>query len=123
MFDFIDRLKNELMLDVRTKKGCHDQMFFIINSQNAFELIYYLPLFIKRWNIKASTNEIRNTISDEAWYKQPVTVFYVNYMKENNIEIELKGIGQYSDKISYIKSGWMIQSDGSISLNTPFLVL
>jgi hypothetical protein len=44
-------------------------------------------------------------------------------MKENNIEIELKGIGQYSDKISYIKSGWMIQSDGSISLNTPFLVL
>ena len=69
MFDFIDRLKNELMLDVRTKKGCHDQMFFIINSQNAFELIYYLPLFIKEWNIKASTNEIRNTISDEAWYK------------------------------------------------------
>ena len=37
-----------------------------------------------------------------------------------NIEIELKGIGQYSDKISYIKSGWIIQSDGSISLNTPF---
>ena len=42
------------------------------------------------------------------------------YGQRINIEIELKGKGAYSDKISYFKSGWMINPDGSISLNTPF---
>ena len=37
-----------------------------------------------------------------------------------NIEIELRGIGDFSDKVSYLKSGWMINADGSISFNTPF---
>ena len=37
-----------------------------------------------------------------------------------NIEIILNGIGNATGKTSYIKSGWMIQPDGSISLNTPF---
>jgi hypothetical protein len=37
-----------------------------------------------------------------------------------NIEIELNGVGNAAGKTSYIKSGWMIQPDGSISLNTPF---
>lgn len=42
------------------------------------------------------------------------------YGQRINIEIELPGIGAYEDKISYINSGWMINSDGTISLNTPF---
>lgn len=42
------------------------------------------------------------------------------YGQRINIEIELQGIGAYSDKISYLNSGWMIKPDGSISLNTPF---
>lgn len=42
------------------------------------------------------------------------------YGQRITIEIELKGIGKSSDKISYLKSGWMIESDGSISLNIPF---
>lgn len=37
-----------------------------------------------------------------------------------NIEIILPGTGEYSDKVSYLQSGWMIKSDGTISLNTPF---
>ena len=37
-----------------------------------------------------------------------------------NIEIELRGIGDATGKTSYIQSGWMIQADGSIKLNTPF---
>jgi filamentous hemagglutinin len=37
-----------------------------------------------------------------------------------NIEIELPGIGEAAGKTSYIKSGWMIKADGSITLNTPF---
>ena len=43
-----------------------------------------------------------------------------NYGQRINIEIELPGIGNYAEKISYVNSGWMIKSDGSISLNTPF---
>lgn len=37
-----------------------------------------------------------------------------------NIEIELNGIGDCSGKTIYLKSGWMINSDKTISLNTPF---
>ena len=43
-----------------------------------------------------------------------------SYGQRINIEIELKGIGTAIGKTSYIKSGWMINSDGSIKLNTPF---
>ena len=38
-----------------------------------------------------------------------------------HIEIVLLGIGRAGGKVSYLKSGWMIKSDGSISLNTPFV--
>ena len=37
-----------------------------------------------------------------------------------NIEVELPGIGNAAGKTSYLKSGWMIKPDGSLSLNTPF---
>jgi filamentous hemagglutinin len=37
-----------------------------------------------------------------------------------NIEIELNGIGNAAGKTSYIQSGWMIQPDNLITLNTPF---
>ncbi|CUH96603.1 hypothetical protein P22_2693 [Propionispora sp. 2/2-37] len=37
-----------------------------------------------------------------------------------NIEIELPGIGDAAGKTSYLKSGWMIKPDGSLTLNTPF---
>ena len=36
------------------------------------------------------------------------------------IEIELPGIGDAAGKKSHLRSGWMIQPDGSIKLNTPF---
>ena len=42
------------------------------------------------------------------------------YGQRINIEIELKGIGEYFNKVSYLNSGWMINADKSISLNTPF---
>jgi hypothetical protein len=32
----------------------------------------------------------------------------------------LQGKGINSNRTSYINSGWMIQSDGTIQLNTPF---
>ena len=42
------------------------------------------------------------------------------YGQKINIEIELPGIGDAAGKTSYLKSGWMIRQDGSITLNTPF---
>jgi filamentous hemagglutinin len=42
------------------------------------------------------------------------------YGQKINIEIELPGIGNEAGKTSYLKSGWMIRPDGSITLNTPF---
>ena len=37
-----------------------------------------------------------------------------------DIEIKLEGVGQAKGKVSYMKSGWMLNDNGSISLNTPF---
>jgi filamentous hemagglutinin len=37
-----------------------------------------------------------------------------------NIEIEVPGVLEASGKASHMVSGWMIQADGSIRLNTPF---
>jgi hypothetical protein len=42
------------------------------------------------------------------------------YGQRINIEIEVPGIGNSTGKTSYMESGWMIQPDGSITLNTPF---
>jgi filamentous hemagglutinin len=37
-----------------------------------------------------------------------------------NIEIELPGVGEYTGLISYLISGWIIRSNNSITLTTPF---
>lgn len=42
------------------------------------------------------------------------------YGQRVNIEIALPGRGAASGNTSYVRSGWMIQPDGSIKLNTPF---
>jgi hypothetical protein len=42
------------------------------------------------------------------------------YGQRINIEIEVPGVGDAAGQMSYMKSGWMIQPDGSIKLNTPF---
>ncbi len=42
------------------------------------------------------------------------------YGQRIDIEIEVPGIGSASGKTSHMRSGWMVQPDGSIKLNTPF---
>ncbi|MDN7947578.1 filamentous hemagglutinin N-terminal domain-containing protein [Burkholderia multivorans] len=42
------------------------------------------------------------------------------YGQRIDIEIALPGKGAATGQTSYLRSGWMIQSDGSIKLNTPF---
>lgn len=43
-----------------------------------------------------------------------------HYGQRINIEIALPGQGNASGQTSYLQSGWMIQRDGSLKLNTPF---
>jgi hypothetical protein len=42
------------------------------------------------------------------------------YGQRIDIEIEVPGIGDAVGKTAYMKSGWMIQPDNTIKLNTPF---
>jgi len=42
------------------------------------------------------------------------------YGQRINIEISLPGKGAANGQTSYLQSGWMIQPDGSLKLNTPF---
>ncbi|GMV20002.1 MAG: hypothetical protein AMXMBFR56_82260 [Polyangiaceae bacterium] len=37
-----------------------------------------------------------------------------------DIEIELHGVGEAAGKVSYMRSGWMRKSDGTLTLNTAF---
>lgn len=63
-------------------------------------------------------------------YEQQATVLYEagdysmgrlnEFGQRITIRIQLDGIGLYTGKTSYLLTGWMLQSDGSITLNTPF---
>jgi len=43
-----------------------------------------------------------------------------SYGQRINVEIELRGVGNMAGETSFIRSGWLIRPDGSITLNTPF---
>ena len=70
MFDFIIRIKDELLLDVGVVKIWNDQRVFTIDSNNDMDLINYIPAFVAEWGIKINENTIsdEDAISDEIWY-------------------------------------------------------
>ena len=70
MFDFIMRIKDELLLNVGIEKIWNDQRVFTIDSNNAMELINYIPVFVAEWGIEINENTIsdEDTVSDEIWY-------------------------------------------------------
>jgi hypothetical protein len=65
--------------------------------------------------------KIWETQADEKFLKGDYTLGNKNeYGQRINIEIKLEGIGSAKGKTSFIKSGWMLQDNGTITLNTPF---
>ena len=70
MFDFIKRIKDELLLDVGVEKIWNDQRAFIIDSKNSMELINFIPVFVAKWDIKINENTFsdEDAISDKIWY-------------------------------------------------------
>jgi hypothetical protein len=71
MFDFVERIKEDLMLNVSIKKVWNNQRVFVINSGHALELVNYILEFINEWDIKVSTNTISDSdfIPDNLWYE------------------------------------------------------
>lgn len=71
MFDFVERIKEDLMLNVSIKRVWNNQRVFIINSDHALELVNYILEFINEWNIKVSENTISDSdfIPDDLWYE------------------------------------------------------
>ena len=69
MFDFTERIKDDLLLDVSIQKD-NGQRVFEINSSYASELINYILYFISEWGITSSSNTVSNSdfIPDEIFY-------------------------------------------------------
>lgn len=65
-----------------------------------------------------------NIYETQGWLKYQQNLYSLGKLdgfgQRINIEIELYGIGNATGKVSYLNSGWMMQPDGGISLNTPF---
>ncbi len=70
MYDFINRIKDELLLDIFITKSWNNQHVLIIDSENALELINYIPEFVDNWNIKIREDKVSasDIISDDLWY-------------------------------------------------------
>lgn len=70
MFDFMEQLKEELMLDITVNKVMGNQRIFVINSNYDMEIVNYIEGFIDEWNIRISKNSISDAdiIPDKIWY-------------------------------------------------------
>jgi hypothetical protein len=70
MFDFLERIKEDIQLEVKITKKWNNQRVFVVNPDNALEFISYLSLFISEWKIKPTEETVsdKDIISDEIWY-------------------------------------------------------
>lgn len=71
MFDFIQQLKEEMMLDITADRVLGNQRIFVINSNYDMEIVNYIEIFINEWNIRISknTDSDADIIPDEIWYE------------------------------------------------------
>lgn len=71
MFDFVEQIKDDLMLDISIKKVLNKQRVFMIDSAHALELANYILEFVNEWKITTSTNTVSDSdiIPDEIWYE------------------------------------------------------
>ena len=73
MFDFVTRIKDELLLNVGVETIWNDQRVLTIDSNNVMELIDYIPVFVAKWDIEINESTISDgdAIPDEIWYGDP----------------------------------------------------
>lgn len=70
MFDFMEQLKEDLMLDITVNKIFGNQRIFVTGSNDGMEIVNYIEKFIDKWNIRISKNTVSDAdiIPDEIWY-------------------------------------------------------
>lgn len=71
MFDFVEQIKDDLMLDISIKKVLNKQRVFMIDPAHALELASYILEFVNEWKITTSAKTVSDSdiIPDEIWYE------------------------------------------------------
>lgn len=72
MYDFIDRIKEALLINIQIKKIWDNRHVIIVDSNDAMILMDYIAEFVDEWNIKISENTVSDAdiISSKLWYRQ-----------------------------------------------------
>ncbi len=70
MYDIIERINNDICLDVKVIKDFNEQRVFEVCESKYIDLINYIEKFIKDWEIKITEGSVskKEYISDEVWY-------------------------------------------------------
>ena len=71
IFDFVEQIKDDLMLDISIKKVLNKQSVFMIDPAHALELASYILEFVNEWKITTSAKTVSDSdiIPDEIWYE------------------------------------------------------
>lgn len=70
MYDIVDKINEDILIEVKISKEWNNQRAFVVNSNNVEELILYIEYFVKDWNIKIIKNTVSESdfINEEIWY-------------------------------------------------------
>jgi len=73
MYDFIDRAKDDSMLDVTFSKEWNNHVSMIIDTCDVVMLLHYTVHFVIDWNIGIgkNVNKSADFIPNEQWYECP----------------------------------------------------
>lgn len=71
MYDVLDKIKEDMLIEVKISRDRNNQRAFVVDSNNLDELIIYIESFIKKWNIEINKDAVSKSdfIADETWYK------------------------------------------------------
>lgn len=71
MFEFINSLKEDKIIDISIVKNSYNQRVFVVDSKNDIQVAKYIIGFAREWDIKISKDTVSESdvIYDEIWYK------------------------------------------------------
>ncbi len=72
MYDIVDRMNDDILLNVKISKKWNNHRAFEVNSNSVIHAIDYIEKFIKEWEIKVTKDTVPETefMSDELWYSE-----------------------------------------------------
>lgn len=71
MYDILDKIRDEILIEVKICRDLNNQRTFLVDSNNVEELITYIENFVNEWNIQITKDTVSESdyIDDEIWYK------------------------------------------------------